>query len=251
VNLSDRHLQRDEVHLWQFKFEPRLAASLSTVLSETERERASRFVFAHDAARYVFAHGVLRLLLAEYIDEQPAHIRFSLGIFGKPALAHEGTDVAFNISHSGDYIVCGVSQGRAIGADVERIRLELDIQSLARRFFTKRELEEIESLPECVRTEACFHAWSRKEAFTKAVGEGLRMPLDSFTVSVDPTASQVALTVPRDERESARWSLNSLGRWNDYVGAIAVETDRPLVGRRSLHPTLALDVHAILRRWSL
>jgi 4'-phosphopantetheinyl transferase len=243
-------LAADEVHVWQVAFEPAQASAFDAVLEDSERERAARFRIAEDRARYVFARCALRRMLAGYLDATPESLRFVPGPHGKPMLLRPIADVSFNVSHARDRVLLAFARGREVGVDVERIRREIDIARIGRRFFAREEIDAIDRLPATARNEAFFHVWSRKEAFVKGLGRGLSVPLDAFVVSVDPAASHVALDVVDDPRESARWSLLSLRPGDGYVGAVAVESRGAVLGAPRVDDTTIADVAAQCIRWS-
>jgi 4'-phosphopantetheinyl transferase len=248
---SSSVLAADEVHVWQFAFDRAQASTFGAVLGDSERERAARFRFAEDRARYVFARGALRYALAGYLSEAPARLHFVEGAWGKPALAPPAGDISFNVSHARDCVVFAFARHREVGVDVERIRPELDIARIGRRFFAQKEVDAIDRLPAAARNEAFFHVWSRKEAFIKGVGRGLSMPLDAFVVSVDPAASHVALDVADDPREKGRWSLASIRPKDGYVGALAVESRGAILGAPRVDDATVAGVAAQCIRWSL
>ncbi len=156
--------------------------SLHHILSGDERSRATRFYFQRDRERYIVGHALLRLLLAHYLASSPEQIRFEDGSHGKPALAppYKQSGLRFNLSHSGDRVVVGITRGRELGVDVEymdRRRASLD---LASRFFAPPEVENLQALPTEMQLAGFFNCWTRKEAFIKGTGKGLAQGLDTF-----------------------------------------------------------------------
>lgn len=217
-------LGADEVHVWRAWLEPDPVrdASLAATLSPDEKARAAQFRQPGDAAHYVRARGILRDILARYLGEPPADLRFSVGPTGKPFLV--GRDaVHFNLSHSADLALYAVARGGEVGVDVEAVRHDVDHDTLAQRFFSPGEREQLRRLPESARQEAFFTCWVRKEAFLKATGEGLSVGLASFDVLVlgdAPPGRQVV----RDGRGKERsWSVAGLHPAPGYAAAVAVE----------------------------
>ena len=129
----------------------------------------------------------------------------------------------FNLSHSGDFALIAVTQGRKIGVDVERIRQGISSHVIAQQYFSKAEVAELQSLPIDQRESAFFTCWTRKEAYIKAQGLGLALPLESFDVSLTPGQPAILRATRPDEKESTRWTLRSLDVDPNYAGAIAVE----------------------------
>ena len=212
------------VDLWSASLEPPapLRAHLEGYLSIDERERAARFVFPRDRNRFIAGRAFLRLLLAQYTATDAASLRFRYGAHGKPALADDRSEVAFNLAHTGSLAVCALARGRDLGVDVERVRPIPDADGIARSFFSPRETAELASLPEPARFRAFFDAWTRKEAVLKALGDGLARPLDSFDVTLKPGDTPRLLRTLGDPEEADRFSLHSLEPEEGYVAAIAV-----------------------------
>jgi 4'-phosphopantetheinyl transferase len=177
------------VHIWLAGIENEIKnlERLAGLLSGDESERAGRFFFEKDRIRYIVSHGVLRLILSRYVRLSPSGLRFAVGKRGKPFLDNATPgNITFSMSHSGQLFVCGIAENREIGVDVEFMKDIKDMDRLAGRFFSVREKEEYYKLPGGKRKKAFFTCWTRKEAFVKAVGEGLYMPLSDFSVSTDP-----------------------------------------------------------------
>ncbi|MFN2385464.1 MAG: 4'-phosphopantetheinyl transferase superfamily protein [Thermoanaerobaculia bacterium] len=217
-----------DVDVWRIDLE-RAAGSIpgmDATLAEAERDRAGRFVFDGDRERFLAAHGVLREILARYLRRDPAGILFRTTGYGKPSLeagsAPDPDDLRFNLSHSGDRALCAVTREREIGVDIEKIRNDFSVYELAERFFSPAEVAALRALPENSLREGFFTCWTRKEAFIKARGEGLSIPLDSFDVTVGP-GSPARLLAVRGAQEAARWTIRELPAGSGYVAAVAVE----------------------------
>jgi 4'-phosphopantetheinyl transferase len=182
---------------------------LAALLSDGERARAARFVFPELAHRFTVAHGRLRQVLAPLVGVEPARIEFRAAAGGKPELAGEAarSQVQFNLSHSGTWAVIGWAYARAIGVDIEVWRPMRDQAALVRRFFSPAENAAYDALPPAQRSAAFFHCWTRKEAYVKAVGRGLGLPLDSFDVSMEPGEAARLLRPSALCQDGRRWSL--------------------------------------------
>jgi 4'-phosphopantetheinyl transferase len=212
-----------EVHAWCIDLDgPYAGGRLETAgLSADERARAARFHFERDRARFLRGRAALRHLLAGYAGLESGALIFTPGAHGKPALP--GTGLEFNLSHSGGCAVLAVTRGRRVGVDVERIQAERATSSLARRFFAPAEAAAVATAAPADRARTFFRCWTRKEAYVKARGEGLSLPLDSFEVPLEPDATR-ALTFARDDpAEIGRWSLRELEPAPDHLGALVVE----------------------------
>lgn len=220
-------LEVDEVHVWHISLDQPILpiAELEGYLSPDELERSQRFRFPIHSRRFVVARGSMRKILARYLDAHPGDLRFSYSPYGKPALDSEyGRDeICFNLSHSHALGLLGVSRRRAVGVDIEHIRADLADLQVARHFFSSREVETLLSLPADVQKDAFFNCWTRKEAFIKAIGEGLSMPLDQFDVSLAPGDPPNLLATRPDPAQALQWRLYDIHPGPGYAAAMAVQ----------------------------
>jgi 4'-phosphopantetheinyl transferase len=213
--------------VWRARLD--LAAScverLRGTLSADELQRAARFHFARDRRRFTVARGVLRDILGRYLRVPPSELEFRYSAYGKPALADvaDAPWLRFNVSHSHEVALFAVTCGREVGVDIEYLGREIRGEEIAERFFSARERADLSALPAEVKHEAFFNCWTRKEAYIKAHGEGLSLPLDQFDVSLAPGEPAALLATRSDPREALRWSLQALTPGPDYVAALAVE----------------------------
>jgi 4'-phosphopantetheinyl transferase len=212
------------VDLWSASLEPPtpLRVHLGGYLSIDERERAARFVFPRDRNCFVAGRAFLRLLLAQYLATDAASLRFRYGPHGKPALADDRSGLSFNLAHTDSLAVCALARHGDVGVDVERVRPIPDAEGVAHSFVSPREAAELASVPEPARHRAFFNAWTRKEAFLKALGDGLARPLDSFDVTLKPGDTPRLLRTLGDPEEAGQFSLHSLEPEEGYVAAIAM-----------------------------
>lgn len=217
----------EEVHVWRASLHPplRRVHALEQTLAPDERERADRFVRAEDRTRFIVGRGILRRILGLYRGLDPGQLRFCYNPFGKPLLAAvAGREaIRFNVSHTGKLALYAVTDGREVGVDIERVRPDFGTEEIAERFFSRRELAALRTLPAPRRLEAFFACWTQKEAYLKARGEGLLLPLDRFDVSLSPGQPAALLAVHDDPAEATRWSLRKLFPGPDHVAALAVE----------------------------
>ncbi len=220
-------LKANEVHVYSLWLDAPLAriAALGTLLDKEEQARADRFRFSKDRNRFILAHGWLRLLLGQYLQMDPHLLSFTYSQYGKPALenAPREIDLRFNLSHAGNLALLAITLGRAIGADIEHIRADFPGMDVAEHFFSAQEFATLQTLSADQQTLAFFNCWTRKEAYIKALGEGLSHPLHTFDVSLAPGESpQLAATRP-DPAEAARWSLAAFSPHAEYVAAVAAQ----------------------------
>jgi 4'-phosphopantetheinyl transferase len=216
-----------QVDIWRIQLEdPSLdPAALFENLSGTEQDRAQRFRFPVHRQRFIQAHAGLRNILARYLDLPARRLEFNHNAYGKPELTLEdgGDWLKFNLSHSHNLALVAVSVKRALGVDIEQIRTDLADEKIAQRFFSSREVADLQSLPADQRSQAFFACWTRKEAFIKALGHGLSMPLDAFDVSLLPGEPARIIQTRPDPAQALQWNLHSLWPGVGYIGALVVE----------------------------
>ncbi len=195
-------------------------------LSADELARAKRFHFDRDRNHYIVARGLLRRLLSHYLNLLPDQLRFTYTDYGKPDLvaAQNPADLRFNLSHSGEMVLYGVTYGRNIGIDIEQLRTLDDFEGIATSFFSPHEKAVLRTVPDAQKALAFFNCWTRKEAYIKAQGQGLSLPLDSFDVTLRPGEAAQLLEVrgARDD-EASYWTMQALETVTGYVAAVIVE----------------------------
>jgi 4'-phosphopantetheinyl transferase len=153
----------------------------NSLLSDDENLRAKQFVFAADQQRYIIGRGFMRYLLAHYLQLPAQDLQFSYNVYGKPEIInHE--NLHFNLSNTKTFLLIGLGQQQSIGVDIECVREELDMLSLAQRFFTSQEQQKLLELPQAEKQAMFYSIWTRKEAVLKALGKGLSYPLDQLDV---------------------------------------------------------------------
>lgn len=194
-------------------------------LSPGERARADRFAFQRDRKRFVAARAGLRGLLASRLGCLPEAVEIVTGIHGKPALGgRHGSDLRFNVSHCGDLAVYALAHGREVGVDVEELREDFDGDEIATRCFTAAECSELRALPQAMRPLGFFNGWTRKEAFVKALAQGLDCPLTLFQVSLAPGRPAHLLQVAPALGGADRWRLLAFEPAPGHVGALVFES---------------------------
>ena len=207
-------------------------------LPEDERKRAERFRFDRHRERFIVQRGRLREILSGYCNGLPEAIRFRKGPGGKPALkptppkwlrrpGGENPEIRFNLSHSGGRALYAVAYGREVGVDVEVVRSKPKAAALVDRFFSIKEREAFQTFEPHDREAAFFAGWTRKEAYVKALGKGLRFPLDQFDVSLKPGDQNALLCVEGAPEELKRWSLRDIDLGPGFRAALAVEMTNP------------------------
>jgi 4'-phosphopantetheinyl transferase len=219
-------LPEDEVQLWRVDLDAirEEESRWQTVLSSDESTRASRFHFARDRQRFVASRALLRIVLGGYLATDPGRLRFSYSEKEKPSLgaAHAGSGVTFNISHSGGIALLAFTRRRDIGVDVEQQRSDFDLDGIADRFFSAHEQTQLAALPAEERADAFFRCWTRKEAYIKATGDGLSLPLSQFDVSLRTGEPNALLATRPDHSEAGGWLLQEVPAGPGYVAALCV-----------------------------
>jgi medium-chain acyl-[acyl-carrier-protein] hydrolase len=215
-----------EVHVWTIRFDENVekVCRLSRSLASDERDRAERFHFQRDRERFIVGRSALRSLLGTYLNRQPSDIPLWYNSQGKPFLHRlpSDPDLQFNVAHSGELALVALALARPLGIDVERLRSNIDWQDLCARYFSKSESAELQSLPEAERPRAFFAAWTRKEAYLKAHGVGLSLPLDQFSVSLNPREPARLRSTEHDPDQRDRWELHAFEPHDGYVAALAI-----------------------------
>ena len=218
-------LPESEVQLWRVDLEAIRAdeSRWQEALSSDELKRASRFHFPRDRQRFIASRALLRTILAGYLATDPGGLSFSYSKKEKPSLgpAH-ASDITFNVTHSGGIALFAFTRQREIGVDVEQVRRDFDMEAIARRFFSVPEQEQLAALPAEERVDAFFRCWTRKEAYIKATGDGLSLPLHQFDVSLGAGEPNALLATRPDGSEAGRWLLREVPGGSGYIAALCV-----------------------------
>ncbi len=205
--MDAREFGVDEVHLWWASSGPAMEAGprLHALLDATERARADRFRVGSARRRYVAARALTRLVLGRYTGVAPAALAFASGPRGKPRIENPLSEprVCFNVAHSGDTAVVAVA-GSELGVDVETVRAVPNLERLATRYCSAAERDRLNRVPTGRRAAAFLRLWTGKEAYLKAVGSGVAMPLRSVEVELEPL--QLA-RLNNDPHAAAEWTL--------------------------------------------
>lgn len=221
---ADLRIAHDEVHVWHASLlcAPAELQRFQELLSDDELSRAARFHFDCHRRRFIASRGLLRSLLGRYMSTPPEELVFRYARFGKPALCG-AAPLRFNLSHCGDAMLLAISKDRELGVDIERIDCGLNVLALAETVFSKLELATLRAIPPAQRAKVFFNGWTRKEAFVKANGAGLSIPLSAFDVSMLPDQPAALLQTRWERAEAARWSLQALEAPNGFAAALAVK----------------------------
>ena len=230
---TDPALEAGEVHVWHLTCDDdatgRAVDRWESALPAEERRRARRLVVPGDRARFVVSHAMLRALLSRYTGDAAGRLAFARNAHGRPELtsAHAG-DLRFNLSRAPGLIALAVARGTAVGVDVECLppRLSTDPVELAERFFSPLETTALRSLPADERPRQFLRVWTLKEAYVKACGLGLSMPLDRFAFDV-AGRSTPTFDVDPSVDDAAAWRFLALSPTPAHLLAVAVRTGGP------------------------
>lgn len=206
-------IEPGHAHVFRLRLDldPARLSVLAGLLSSDERARAARYRPEASRRQFIAAHGQMRQVMGALLQRDPAELRFTTtGEHGKPVLVGEA--LCFNLSHSGGLALLAVTRSQDTGVDIEDVTRTVDFEKLARRFFAPNESAALAALPPERRAGAFFSIWTRKEAYIKACGVGLALPLHSFTVSHDHPA---VLSIPG-------WYICALDPGPGYAAALVV-----------------------------
>jgi 4'-phosphopantetheinyl transferase len=190
-------------------------ARLYPLLDCDEREHAQRFRSETDCRRFIARRGLLRELLARYLGRSPWHISFAANEFGKPYLTD--ADLRFNLSHSRNIALVAIAKNRELGCDIEARDPDFPSGDIAEAFFSPAEARALRVLATAHQVEAFFNCWTRKEAFIKARGLGVSLPLHSFEVSLAPDEPAALL------KGCAGWSVQSFEPLAGFQAAVVAQ----------------------------
>jgi 4'-phosphopantetheinyl transferase len=216
-------LSEGHIHIWTISQRPQTSSDYAPLLSKDELNRAAGMRSPQLFDRFIADHGALRLLLSAYLDTDPRNLPIIANNYGKPALDIPHCRLRFNMSHSGELTLIALCLDSEIGVDVEAMRPIAEWEEIAASHFSHQENESLRDEEPKARINAFFRCWTRKEALIKAIGMGLSIPLDSFTVSTSLTKPAMLLHCAWDPDAVQRWTLVHLEPGLGHVGALAVE----------------------------
>ena len=219
---SSPSLETGTVHVWRIALsqEDDSVKRFRGTLEPGELDRAARFHFDKHRQHFIVARGFLRSVVARYLGSQPEALQFEYGAYGKPALA-SGHTLRFNLSHSNEVALLAVTLDAELGVDVEHIRPDFAGEDIARRYFSRAEVDVFNRLPPEERVAAFFRCWTRKEAYIKAIGKGFSQALDAFDVTLAPGVAPALLRAEDDD--ASRWWMTDVEVGEGYAGALLVE----------------------------
>jgi 4'-phosphopantetheinyl transferase len=221
----------DDVDVWVVRSDevrdPDVLARCAAMLTAGERARHDRFVFAKDRRQFLVTRGMIRTLLGRCLGVDPAACRFEADRYGRPSLTEPaGASVAFNISHTAGLVACAIARHGEIGVDVENAERPVHAD-LPRRFFSPAEAEALEALPVHERQARFYEYWTLKEAYIKARGMGLSLPLDGFSMRLDGPGPPRVHFLPSLPDDAASWQFARFRPTPQHCLAVALRRRGP------------------------
>lgn len=223
-------LNEDEVHVW-YTFPGEITRKdlldrYYPLLNVEESVQQKRFHFERHRHQYLVTRAMIRTLLARYLDVPAHELRFTKNAYGRPELAveHMRVPIHFNLSHTDGLIVCAMVLSREVGVDVEDITRGGDLVQIADRFFSPSEVNDLHAVPVERQEDRFFDYWTLKEAYIKARGMGLSIPLEQFSYHIDDRSTNIAISIdPRQQDEPSRWQFRQWRCAPHYKIALCLE----------------------------
>lgn len=216
------------------------------ILAADERARAGRFSFKRLSDEFTIARAALRMLLARYSGVDARKLEFYYGRRGKPSIAHVCPALRFNMSHSRGFAIYAIASECELGIDLEEIRSMHDLEEIAARFFCPEEYADLLCLSPSARRAAFFRCWTRKEAFLKALGDGLSFGLNRFRVTIRPDEPARLLHVEGSAVTACQWSLYDIAVEPGFSCCLVYKGESRTVNYRPA-PACAAEFHQLLR----
>ena len=219
-----------EIHVWLAFYdgiaEEHLHSAYRALLNAAEREQEPRFYFAADRRRYLVTRALVRIVMSRYVCIHPREWIFSTNAHGRPeAVNPQARDagMSFNVSHTRGLIVLGVTRRRALGVDVEHVRARAVSIDIADRYFAPQEVAALTAVTPQQRQYRFFEYWTLKEAYIKARGMGLSLPLDKFSFQLSDDRAVELVIHPELADAAARWGFLQFRPLPEYLVAICAE----------------------------
>jgi 4'-phosphopantetheinyl transferase len=220
-------IEEHQVHVWQANMNALSVHSkdILKVLSADELERANKFKFPEDLGHFILRRYQLRFILSKYWGCQPHELMFRYNSCKKPFIyIPEFKGLKFNMSFSGDLMVVGLSKNNEVGIDIEKVSQMQDLENIAIENFSLQEVNFLNGTKD--KTSTFFKIWTRKEAFIKAIGNGMYYPLKSFSVNIDPAGRSEHLVIFNHPMESGLWRTSEINTSDGYIASVAIKSDK-------------------------
>lgn len=219
-------IESNEIQLWLVENEQISEQSLlddyQQLLNPEEQKRFERFVFPKHKKQFLVSRALVRTVLGQYLDQPPESLVFARNAYGKPRIASfdKSLPLSFNLSHTNEFSVLAVSQNKDLGVDAEYLTRKVDILKLANRFFSKQECEELALMDVKEFDERFFKLWTLKEAYIKACGMGLAIPLKDFSFSFANNEIEISFSEERDDK-AEHWQFYQFNFKSKFMLALA------------------------------
>ncbi len=216
------------VHVWLTEpaaiTDSALLDAYTGLMSPEEHDAHRRFRFEALRHQYLVTRALVRATLSRYADVDPGAWRFRKNPHGRPELVAGQCPLPlrFNLSHTPGLAACAVTLEHDVGVDVEHLARATDTARLARRFFAPEEAQALEGLPEPVRRPRFLRYWTLKEAYIKARGRGLSLPLSGFAFRFSEDGAIAIHIEPALEDDPRRWQFRLLRPTPEHVMAVAL-----------------------------
>ena len=221
------NLYKDHIDVWLCDLK-QLSVNINSfysILSEDERDRADKLKVDDKKQQYIITRGTLRQRLGLLTNIYPEDFVFKILEHGKPVLVNDArfANITFNVSHSHDLALIAIAQKQNIGIDIEKINHDSKHDELVARFFSKAEQADFQTIPDANKAKAFCACWTRKEAFIKAVGDGVSYGLDKFDVTIDTDKQAPEINLHKSSDET--WSAINLPINNKYMACLVSDRD--------------------------
>lgn len=206
-------LSNDSLDIWaaELKQPEKIIDQLAKLLSRDEKRRASEYYLHRDRRRFIVGRGILRKILSTYLNTNAKDVRIRYGPFGKPELDYPADDdsIQFNVSHSNELVLYSITKAKKVGIDLEHVHDIFEIEKIVNRYFSEPEKETFGILPKSQRRETFFAFWTRKEAYSKALGYGQYLPFKTIE--------------QHQQNQNPSWRYYSFSPYSGYVASIVLE----------------------------
>lgn len=224
-------LQNHDVHIWcaDLNIPDDLLQQLFRLLNHAEKERAARYIRTVDRSHFIAARSILRDILSRYCHCAAENIQFNYNAKGKPFLNFElmKFNIHFNLSHSHGVALYAISHCENIGIDIEYNQRQIHPLEIAQRFFSKEEIALLSHLPKSEQLTNFYKIWTRKEAYVKAIGEGISNTLDQFSVDLINFKSKIKSSTTNGKLSD--WYIYDILMDPNYTATLALSFDEPII----------------------
>lgn len=219
-------LPDNEIHLW-FTFphhitDKHLLTCYQQFLAGKEHQRWQQFHFEKHQHQYLITRALVRTTLSRYANTEPKLWQFSKNKQGKPAISPP-QKLFFNLSNTETLIVCAVSRQRNIGIDVESLHHKANIINIAKRFFSRQEIDALLACPKLQQRSRFFQYWTLKESYIKACGKGLSLSLKQFSFSINQSKKVLTLNFDKSLQDNPKhWQCWLLQVSGEHYAALCI-----------------------------